>query len=147
MQKLKAEIQRLKLGEQVHWEGAVAKRDVPNALNSGDIFLNTTNVDNTPVSVIEAMACGLCVVSTNTGGLPYLLDDEQDSLLVQPDDSAAMAAAVRRILTEPGLAERLSRNARAKAEQYDWSVILPRWEQLLTEVAGNGPRDDRTTDN
>jgi glycosyltransferase involved in cell wall biosynthesis len=147
LQKLKAEIQRLKLGEQVHWEGAVAKRDVPNALNSGDIFLNTTNVDNTPVSVIEAMACGLCVVSTNTGGLPYLLDDEQDSLLVQPDDSAAMAAAVRRILTEPGLAERLSRNARAKAEQYDWSVILPRWEQLLTEVAGNGPRDDRTTDN
>jgi glycosyltransferase involved in cell wall biosynthesis len=46
-----------------------------------------------------------------------------------------MAAAVRRILREPGLAERLSRNARAKAEQFDWAVILPQWERVLAEVA------------
>jgi glycosyltransferase involved in cell wall biosynthesis len=48
-----------------------------------------------------------------------------------------MAAAVGRILSEPGLAERLSRNARANAEQFDWSVILPQWERLLAEVAGS----------
>jgi glycosyltransferase involved in cell wall biosynthesis len=117
----------------------VPKTQVPTVLNSGDIFLNTANVDNTPVSVIEAMACGLCVVSTNIGGLPHLLADEQDSLLVQPDDQAVMATAVSRILRETGLAQRLSRNARAKAEQFDWSNILPQWETLLMETAAAGP--------
>lgn len=46
-----------------------------------------------------------------------------------------MAAAVRRILTEPELAENLSRNARRKAEQFDWEAILPKWEHLLLIVA------------
>lgn len=111
--------------------GPVAKLDVPTFLNRGDIFLNTTNVDNTPVSVMEAMACGLCVVSTNVGGLPYLLNHEQDALLVPPNEPKAMTAAVRRILTEPGLAEYLSCNARKKAEEFDWGTILPQWEELL----------------
>jgi glycosyltransferase involved in cell wall biosynthesis len=48
-----------------------------------------------------------------------------------------MAAAVRRILTEPELAAKLSANARKKAEQFDWSVILPQWEKLIEEVIGN----------
>ncbi|RIK26321.1 MAG: glycosyl transferase family 1, partial [Chloroflexi bacterium] len=119
----------------VSYIAGVPKEEVPAWLQRGDIFLNTTNVDNTPVSVIEAMACGLCVVRTNVGGIPYLLDHEQDALLVPPNDPDAMADAVRRILTEPGLAERLSRNARRKAEQFDWETILPQWERLLTEVA------------
>jgi glycosyltransferase involved in cell wall biosynthesis len=122
------------LEDRVSLPGNVPKQRVPQALNSGDIFLNTTNVDNTPVSVIEAMACGLCVVSTNVGGLPHLLESGQDSLLVQPSQPSAMAAAVRQILSEPALAERLSRNARAKAEQFDWSNILPQWEALILKI-------------
>jgi glycosyltransferase involved in cell wall biosynthesis len=127
--------------------GPLPKSEVPRALSQGDIFLNTTNVDNTPVGVIEAMACGLCVVSTNVGGIPFLVEDGLDGLLVPSDNVTAMAAAVKRIPREPRLAERLSRNARVKAEQFDWSVILPQWEELLIEVAENGPRGDRTTDN
>jgi len=118
----------------VSYIGGVPKEEVPVWLQRGDIFLNTANVDNTPVSVIEAMACGLCVVSTNVGGIPYLLDHEQDALLVPPNDPDAMADAVRRILAEPDLAAQLSRNARCKAEQFDWETILPQWERLLTEV-------------
>ena len=114
--------------------GSVAKVDVPRLLGSHDIFLNTTRVDNMPVSVIEAMALGLCVVSTNVGGLPYLLEHDVDALLVQADDPEGMAAACQRILTEPGLAARLSHNARAKAENFDWSRILPQWERLLVDV-------------
>ena len=67
---------------------------VPSELNEFDIFLNTTFVDNTPVSVLEAMACGLCVVSTDVGGLSFLLEHEGDALLVPPDNPKAMAAAV-----------------------------------------------------
>jgi glycosyltransferase involved in cell wall biosynthesis len=127
--------EELGVSNHIRFPGKIPKDDVPLWMNQGDIFLNTTNVDNTPVSVMEAMACGLCVVSTNVGGIPYLVEHEKDALLVPPDDPEAMAAAVRRILTEPGLAERLSRNARQKAEQFDWAIILPQWEALLTRVA------------
>ena len=120
----------------IKFPGAVPKKEVPVWLKEADIFLNTTDVDNTPVSLMEAMASGLCIVSTNVGGIPYLLEHEQDALLVPPDDPQAMARAVRRILTEPGLGEHLSRQARRKAEQFDWSVVLPRWEALLAGAAG-----------
>ena len=114
--------------------GGIPNSEVPKWLNRGDIFLNTTYVDNTPVSVIEAMACGLPVVSTNVGGLSYLLEDGENALLVPPDDAKAMATAVRRILTEPELAEKLSRNARRKAESFDWANVLPLWRELLGKV-------------
>ncbi len=126
----------LGLARHVSLTGGVAKSRVPAALDCGDIFLNTTQVDNAPVSVLEAMACGLCVVSTNVGGLPYLLRDGQDALLVQPDDAEAMTAAVNRLLFDPALARRLSENGRARLAQHDWSVVLPQWERLFAEVAG-----------
>jgi glycosyltransferase involved in cell wall biosynthesis len=124
----------LGVSNHIHFPGGVPKAEVPHWLQRGDIFINTTDIDNTPISVLEAMACGLCVVSTNVGGIPYLLDNEQNALLVPPDNPEAMMAAVRRILTEPGLAENLSQNARRKVEQFDWSVILPQWGELLTSV-------------
>lgn len=114
--------------------GGIPNAEVPRWLNRGDIFLNTTNVDNTPISVIEAMACGLPIVSTNVGGLPYLLEDGEDALLVPPNDAEAMSASVRRVLTEPGLAAQLSRNARRKAETFDWANVLPMWRELLGKV-------------
>lgn len=124
----------LGVASSIEFPGVIPKTNVPAGLNQGDIFLNTTNIDNTPISVLEALACGLCVVSTNVGGVPYLLENGVDALLVPPNDADAMAKAVQRILTEPGLAEKLSRNARQKAERFDWSVILPQWERLIEQV-------------
>jgi glycosyltransferase involved in cell wall biosynthesis len=134
LQRVRRTAEELGISERIETPGGVPKQDVPVWLNRGDVFLNTTNVDNTPVSVIEAQACGLCVVSTNVGGLPYLLDHEQDALLVPPNDAEAMAEAVRMVLREPELAGRLSRAGRAKVEEFDWSVVLPRWEALLEEL-------------
>jgi glycosyltransferase involved in cell wall biosynthesis len=128
-------IRELKISDRVQLTGGVPKTTVADWLQKGDIFLNTSNVDNTPISVLEAMANGLCVVSTGVGGVPYLLEDKHDALLVPPDNSEAMADAVRRILTEEGLAKRLSQNGRKKVEQFDWLTILPQWEKLLTIVA------------
>lgn len=130
----------LEVSDRIRVVGGVPKSEVPARLGEGDIFLNTTNVDNTPVSVLEAAACGLCVVSTDVGGIPYLLDHEGSALLVPPDDPEAMAAAVRRLLTEPELAGRLSRGARELSERSDWSVVLPRWESLLSDLAHRGKR-------
>ncbi len=127
-------VRTLALDEAVLFDGPVPKPEAPRRLELGDIFLNTSSVDNTPVSVIEAMACGLPIVSTRVGGIPALLEHGRDALLT-PADPQAMAAAVRRLLTEPGLALELSTNARRKAEQLDWSAVLPRWQALLAEAA------------
>jgi glycosyltransferase involved in cell wall biosynthesis len=116
----------------LHVQDHIAKRDVPRWLHRGDIFLNTSSVDNTPMTVCEAMACGLCVVSTNVGGMPYLLRDHTDALLVPPGNSHRMAEAVRQILEDCRLAADLSRNGRRKVLDFDWSVVLPAWERLLS---------------
>ena len=111
--------------------GRVEKRDVPAWLAKGDIFLNTARIDNAPVSVLEAQAAGLCVVSTNVGGIPWLLESGRDGLLVPPGDAQAMAVAVGRILREPALANTLSQNARRRAEDFDWPNVLLEWESLI----------------
>ena len=136
----RAEAHRLGVSSRIEFPGAVGKARVPAALAEADIFLNTTNVDNAPVSVMEAMACGLCVVSTRVGGVPYLVEDGRNGLLVPPGDAEAMAAAVRRVLLEPGLAARVSENGRSDAQGSDWSVVLPVWEAILGSlVPDRGP--------
>lgn len=125
------EIVELGLEGAVDLAGAVAHEEVARYLAGADIFLNTTSFDNTPVSVLEAMASGLCIVSTNVGGVPFLLEDGRDALLVPPDDIAAMSAAARRLVAEPDLARRLSSEARHQAERFDWSVVMSQWRALL----------------
>ena len=127
------EIAELGIEGVVDFAGAVAHDEIARYLAGADIFLNTTNIDNTPVSVLEAMASGLCVVSTNVGGLPFLLEDGRDALLVPPDDLAAMSAAVRRLFADPDLALRLSSEARHEAERFDWSLVMSQWKALLAE--------------
>lgn len=119
----------------VTFVGPVPKAEVPKWLASGDVFLNTTRIDNTPVSLLEAMACGLCVVSTSVGGIPYLVAEGENALLVPSDDEAAMASAVSDILTQPDLAQHLSTSARRLTEAFDWGTVLPQWETLFKEVA------------
>lgn len=118
----------------IHLEGKLDHHQVPGFLAKGDIFLNTTNVDNSPVSIVEAMASGLCVVSTNAGGLPYLLDDGIDALVVDTQDPQAMADAILSIISDYGLAHRLSANARKKAQFFEKQLILNRWKELLLRI-------------
>jgi len=126
----------LGLAEEIEFSGPIARAEVSGQLAQADIFLNTSRIDNTPVSVVEAMATGLCVVSTRVGGIPFLLEDGRDALLVADDDAGAMAAAVRAVMADPSLAARLSHNARLKARQFDWSAVLAQWEKVFTEAAG-----------
>jgi glycosyltransferase involved in cell wall biosynthesis len=129
------EARRLGVLDQATFTGGIPKNEVPRLLSTGDIFLNTTTIDNSPVSVLEAMASGLSVVSTNVGGVPYLIENERDGLLVPPRDVEGMTAAVLRLLEEPGLAPRLSENGRKKAELHSWDAVLPKWKAIFAEVA------------
>jgi glycosyltransferase involved in cell wall biosynthesis len=133
----KARALAAELGVPVEFQGRVPKTEIPAWIDRGDIFLNTTGIDNTPVTLVEAMACGACVVSTNVGGIPHLVADGVDGLLVNPGRPEEMAGAISRVLTDAGLAERLSRAARAKAETFDWSAVLPEWSALFQELAAD----------
>ncbi len=130
--------QELGLSRHLTFPGQIPKLEVPAWLDRGDIFLNTANFDNAPVSLVEALAAGLCVVSTDVGGISHLARHETEALLTPPCDAGAMAAAVHRLLTEPGLAARLSHHARLRAQQCDLSTVLPQWEALLTQVIRSG---------
>ena len=112
----------------------VAHQEIPTFLNQADIFINTSNYDSFPRSIIEAMANGLCVVTTNVGGIPYLAEHLEEAMLVAPDHPAEMAEAIRQIIENKQLARRLSINARKRAERYDWTVILPQWDKLFCDV-------------
>ena len=101
------------------------------ALNQADIFINTSQVDNMPVAVMEACAAGLPVVSTRVGGIPDLITHEENGLLVDPDDDAGMAAAIFRLIEEPALSARLSENGRTLSETNSRSIVVPQWERLF----------------
>ncbi len=115
--------------------GHIAHAEVPRWLDQADIFINTSNYDTAPRSLLEAMANGLCVVSTNVGGVPFMIEEGKNGLLVPPGEPEVMAAAVRKILTDHQLAESLSNNARLTAAQYDWTSIIPQWLTLIQEVS------------
>lgn len=97
-----------------------------------DFFINTTNVDNTPVSVIEAMALGLIVVSTNPGGIPFLLEAEKEAKIVNVGDAAAMSKEISYMIENPSVAREISRAARLKAESFDSERVMKLWTKLLT---------------
>ena len=96
-----------------------------------NVFINTTNFDNMPVSVVEAMALGLPIVSTNVGGMPFLIEEGVDGLLVPPKDEKVMCDAIIRLHEDENLSSSLALNARQKAETYDWEVVKQHWFDLL----------------
>jgi glycosyltransferase involved in cell wall biosynthesis len=129
LKKCKAYVEEYNLP--VTFTGKLKKVDWINLSENYTVFINTTNFDNTPVSVIEAMALGLPVVSTKVGGIPFLLDDKKDALLVEHDNVKEFSSAVKEILVNPVLAENLANNARKKAETFDWEKVKHQWFKIL----------------
>lgn len=115
----------------VEFTGKLSKQEWIEYSKGFSIFINTTNFDNTPVSVIEAMALGLSVVSTNVGGIPFLLDDKKEALLVKPNSLVAFLEALNTLLNEPQTAINITLNARKKAENFDWEKVKYQWFDIL----------------
>jgi glycosyltransferase involved in cell wall biosynthesis len=124
--------------EDVRFLGPVSKSDIPALMDSHDIYLNTPHIDNTPVTVLEALASGMIVISTNVGGIPYLLQDGETGLLVPDDDAEGMAGAVFRILESPDLVGQMSRQGRKRVEDFTWDTIRPMWAMALTGTNRTG---------
>lgn len=119
------------LDVEVKFTGKLSKHEWIWLSADYDIFINTTNFDNTPVSLIEAMALGMPIVSTNVGGISYLIEDQKDGLLVKPNTSKEMISQIENLIDSPELVQKLTQNARTKAELFDWEVVKAQWKELL----------------
>ena len=117
------------LDDSVEITGVLSKKEWHKKSESYDIFINTTNVDNTPISVIEAMALGIPVVSTNVGGLSYLIDDKKDGFLVNRGDICSMKNTIINVIENYSI--KVTENARKKVEFFDWKVIRNKWIEIL----------------
>lgn len=125
----KALVKELNLIENVEFTGVMHKEEWHKKSEEFSVFINTTNVDNTPVSVMEAMALGLPTVSTNVGGLPYLIENNIDGILVENNDAKKMAEAIVKIIVKNNTL--LAKNARIKVETFRWEIVRDKWISIL----------------
>ena len=103
--------------------------------DAADIYLNSPNIDNMPGSIIEAFASGVPVVTTDAGGIPYIVTDGETGMLVQRDDDEALASRAIRLLEDGALASRIASNAREECRKYSWPAVRDEWLKLYREVA------------
>jgi len=115
----------------VTFTGKLTKEEWISLAKDYSIFINTTHFDNTPVSVIEAMALGLAVVSTNVGGIPYMLTNEKNALLVADNDVDQMIENIERLIVNNILFCDITKNANELVKNMDWQVVKEHWEKLL----------------
>lgn len=119
------------LNVDVIFTGKLSKEEWIALATEYSIFINTTHFDNTPVSVIEAMALGLPVVSTNVGGIPFLLKHKENALLVNDNDDQAMVKAIKLLLSDTNLTKNIVQNARNYVEDFDWEKVKYKWIEIL----------------
>lgn len=129
--KKKLRIKAKELQIEVLFTGKLSKSKWVKLSESYDIFLNTTHFDNTPISVIEAMALGMPVVSTNVGGIPFLVRDRETALLVDDNDVDAMVANIKELLINDELRKDLVLNALNLVQQFDWNLVKKQWYKIL----------------
>jgi len=118
----------LGVADAVRFCGRVDHAEIPALYASADICLNPSLADNMPNALLEALASGVPVVSTNVGGVPYLVEHERTALLVNAGDASAMADAVLRLVRDTRLRDRLRAAGLDHVRRFDWSCVRP---QLL----------------
>jgi glycosyltransferase involved in cell wall biosynthesis len=122
----------LGLGGAVIFAGRLDRDAMAQAYRAADIAINPSLVDNMPNSVLEALASGVPVVSTNVGGIPFIVKDEKTALLVPPKSPAAMAKAILRLMDDAALSDKLIDNGLVEVQKFTWPQVWP----ILSEVYG-----------
>lgn len=116
--------------------GCIEPEGMPGLYDEADIFLNSSDIDNMPVSIIEAFASGLPVVTTDAGGIPFMVADGRTGLITKRGDYEALAACAIRLLEDDELRSMLTRNALEECRKYSWAAVRDQWRGLYSEVAG-----------
>ena len=138
LKNLEALARSLGIAEAVRFLGRLDRDAVVALYADADLMLNPSRVDNMPNSVLEGLACGLPVVSTRVGGVPFIVRDGVSALLVDAGDDEAMATAALRVLRDAELARRLAATGVAEVQQYAWVRVRPRLSELYQRVLPAG---------
>jgi glycosyltransferase involved in cell wall biosynthesis len=139
---LESRARRLGIGEDVHFFGV--SNDVAALYRDLDVFVLSSNAEGTSMSILEAMASGVCVVATAVGGTSDLLADGKTGMLVPPADPAALASALTAVLRDRVLRRRLADMGRARAETlYSEPVMIEAYEALYR--GRESPSSERET--
>jgi phenylacetate-CoA ligase len=117
----------LRIESAVRFAGWLDRDAMADLYRTADVALNPSLVDNMPNSLLEALACGVPVVSTRVGGVPYLVKDGVTAVLVDPGNDAAMAEALLRVLRDGGFAARLAKAGLEEVQRYTWTSVRERW--------------------
>jgi glycosyltransferase involved in cell wall biosynthesis len=123
---LRSEAAALRL-ENVTFAGRVPPSEIHRYYADADIYVQAPSIDNMPLSVLEAFASGLPVVSTNVGGIPSILRDRIDGLLVDDNDAVSLANQIINLLSDPAFARQLAQSAHETLSAYHWSVARDGW--------------------
>ena len=132
---VRRKVAELGLDGRVRFLGPLNRDAVLTLFRAADASLLTSSWENFPHTVVEALAVGTPVIATAVGGVPELVRDGQNGLLVPAGDHGALAAAIRRLIDEPGLRERLAVAAAPSVEHLRSAVLYARLEAILREVA------------
>lgn len=127
----------------VKFLGRVEPERMPELCDQADIFINASDIDNMPNSIIEAFAAGLPVVTTDAGGIPYIVEDERTGLLVPRGDEGRLAAGVLKLLHDDTLAQELIRAAQAECRRYTWAAVRREWLRIYHALAQGKSADRR----
>lgn len=116
----------------IRFVGRVEPAAMPRLYDDADIFVNSSVLDNQPVSVLEAFASGLPVVSTPPGDIAAMVHNGESGLIVPSGSPEAMADAVAALLNDPNRALSMARRARQEVEKYTWSQVCGEWAQVYS---------------
>ena len=116
---------------EVIFTGKLDKKEWINLSENYNIFINTTHVDNMPVSIIESWALGLPVVSTNVGGIPFFVKHNENGILVEPNMESAFVDAIKKLISSKNYGNKIAEEARRCAENLDWNVVKNHWIKVL----------------
>ena len=114
--------------------GRVQPENMPQHYSAADIYLQTPSVDNMPLSVLEAFASGIPVVSTRVGGVPAILTDGAHGLLADDNDDSGIAQGVLSLLADPDRARTLAARAHETCQAYEWSRVRDGWLAVYHQV-------------
>jgi glycosyltransferase involved in cell wall biosynthesis len=126
---LRALAQRLDLSDVVDFLGL--RTDVPDVLAALDVAVSSSRFEGSPLAIMEYMAGGKPIVATRVGGVPDLIEDGKSGVLVEPDDPAALAAGIAKLLGDADYARELAARAHERQQaRFDIDVMVRRVEDL-----------------
>ena len=125
--------------KRVTFTGFESPDRMPGLYDAADICLNASTIDNMPLTILESFAAGLPVVTTNAGGIPYIVTNEETGLVVEQNDPEALANSTIRLLEDAALASRIVRQARAACSRYTWTAVRAQWIQLYKDIDERKP--------